>query len=662
MLQNNPLLAQLKQQMRAATKRVEGVIKASDKNFGFLETDSGDSYFVPPPAMKQVLHGDRVEAVVHEDGDKTTAEPEKLLAAGLDRFLARVQKRNGRLAVVPDQPAIRLSLRADIKRGIDESAIGEGDWVMAQLLRHPLKGDDRSFFARIGNVICKGDDPTAPWHVILARHDLSPEGPASGADWAIRDEGLQREDLTAQAFFTIDGEQTTDMDDALHVEQREDGGWELTVAVADPTAYVDDNHGADHEARKRGFTLYLPGQSVHMLPARLAEELCSLQQEQERPALACTLVVNGDGSLGEYRFFAATVRSRARLVYDSVSDWLEGAGDTAPCDAIATQLRALAELAQARAAWRAVHAARMQDRPDYVFELDDGGNVLRIRSEARRIANQMVEEAMIAANTCCADFLAERVGHGVFNVHHAFDADKVDAAHQFLAAQQIEVDREVLTDRERHRELRDALESRDDPWLDARLRQLQGLATMASRPGPHFGLGVPAYATWTSPIRKYGDMVNHRLIKTALKTDLSQNNGAADPGQQLTEHLSARRRLHRLAERGIRDWLYARFLRSAVTSTQPFAAEVIVINRRGMRVRLLDNGATAFIPLALIHDDREQVVINDKEGLVHIDGEPRFRLGDALIIVLSEAREDPPSLIARVVDDTKPCLSEQETL
>lgn len=664
MLQNNPLLAQLKQQMRAETKRAEGVVKGTDKPFGFLETDNGDSYFIPPPAMKQVLHGDRIEAIIHEEGEKTSAEPEKLLSAGLDRFLARVQKRNGRLAVVPDHPFIKLALRADIKRGIDEKSIGEGDWVMARLLRHPLKEEDRGFFARIDSQVCKANDPVAPWHVTLARHDLPATAPAIHSDWPLRDEGLEREDLTAQAFFTIDGEKTTDLDDALHVVQRENGGWQLTVAIADPTAYLDTNHNADREALERGFTLYLPGQSIHMLPVQLAEELCSLQQGQDRPVLACTVAINPDGSLGDYRFYAATVRSQARLVYDSVSDWLEGNTSAVepPAESIATQLKALADLTQARTTWRAAHAPRHQDRPDYTFELDEANNVINIHSELRRIANQMVEEAMIAVNTCCADFLAERVGHGVFNVHHAFDADKVDAAHEFLTAQQIEVDREVLAERERYHELRSVLESRNDPWLDARLRQWQGLGTMTSSPGPHFGLGVPAYATWTSPIRKYGDMVNHRLIKAALNSqaalndevDQPQANGAqsasAGLDQALTAHLSARRRLHRLAERNVCDWLYARFLRPTVKAGQTFAAEVIAINRRGMRVRLTDNGASAFIPLGMIHDDKEQVTLNDKEGLVQIAGETRFKLGDSLSVILSEAQENPPSLIARPVN------------
>lgn len=643
MLQNNALLAQLKQQIRDNTPRVQGVIKATDKGFGFLETDDGESYFVPPPAMKQVLHGDRVEAVLKEEGDKKSVEPDTLLEPGLERFIARVQKREGRLAIVPDHPSIKNVLKARIKRSLEEDSIGDGDWVVARMVRHPLKPDDRAFFTQIDELVAKADDPAVPWRVTLARHALEQASPKAGDEWPLQDEGLEREDLTAVPFFTIDSEKTRDMDDALRVEPRADGGWQLTVAIADPTAYVEEGHAVDLEARTRAFTVYLPGQNVTMLPEILADDLCSLHEGQDRPALACTLNIEADGSLGDYRFFAATVRSHAKLAYERVSDWLEGQGDWTPDTAIGEQLEALRDVTEARTAWRTEHALVFKDRPDYVFDLDDAGNVLDIRTEDRRIANRMIEESMIAANACCADLLADKVGHGIFNVHRAFEPEKAEAAHEFLSSQQIEIEREALLELPRYRELKRALESRDDAWLDARLRRFQGFTSMSAQPGPHFGLGLPAYATWTSPIRKYGDMVNHRLIKRVLKGE----SAPAEASQTLTEQLTERRRLNRMAERDVKDWLYVRYLNEAAKQQQEFDAEIVAINRGGMRVRLIANGATAFVPAPLLHSDRDKVAIDDKEGRVQIEGEERFKLGDVIRVALVEAREETRSLVAR---------------
>ncbi|MGM0783306.1 MAG: exoribonuclease II [Pseudomonadota bacterium] len=646
MLQNNALLAQLKQQIRSTTPRVEGVIKATEKGFGFLETDDGNSYFVPPPAMKQVLHGDRVAAVVHEEGDKTSVEPDTLIEQGLNRFIARVQKREGRLAVVPDHPSIRNSLKARIKRSLDEAAIGDADWVVARLVRHPLKADDRGFFTQIDELVAKADDPAVPWRVTLARHALEQECPDPGSDWPLRDEGLERADLTTEPFFTIDSEKTRDMDDALRIVAREAGGWDLTVAIADPTAYVEEGHAADLEARTRAFTVYLPGQNVTMLPEPLADDLCSLWEGKERPVLACTLTVHADGSLGDYRFFAATAKSHAKLAYDRVSDWLEGQGDWAPDETVGSQLEALRDLTEARSAWRAEHALMFKDRPDFVFDLDDAGNVLGIRTEERRIANRMIEESMIAANACCADLLAEHVGHGIFNVHRAFEPEKAEAAHEFLTAQDIAVEPEALTELARYKELKRELEGREDAWLDARLRRFQGFTSMSAKPGPHFGLGLPAYATWTSPIRKYGDMVNHRLIKRVLKGEQAP----AEASLELTEQLTERRRLNRMAERDVKDWLYVRYLTPAAEAQETFDAEVIQINRGGMRVRLTANGATAFVPAPTLHSDRNKVAIDDKEGRIQVESEERYKLGDHIRVALVEAREETRSLVARPAD------------
>lgn len=220
---------------------------------------------------------------------------------------------------------------------------------------------------------------------------------------------------------------------------------------------------------------------------------------------------------------------------------------------------------------------------------------------------------------------------------------KIEDAQEFLATQDINVDAEALLELPRYKELKRELEDRDDAWLDVRLRRFQGFTRMSALPGPHFGLGLAAYATWTSPIRKYGDMVNHRLIKHVLKGEQTP----PEASEALTDQLTERRRLNRMAERDVKDWLYVRYLTPAAESQKAFDADVIAVNRGGMRVRLSENGATAFVPAPLMHSDRSKVVIDDKEGRIQIEGEERFKLGDAVRVDLVEAREETRSLVAR---------------
>ena len=160
MFQDNPLLAQLKQQLHSQTPRAEGVVKATEKGFGFLEVDAQKSYFIPPPQMKKVMHGDRIIAVIHSEKERESAEPEELVEPFLTRFVGKVQGKNDRLAIVPDHPLLKDAIPCRAARGLNHE-FKEGDWAVAEMRRHPLKGD-RSFYAELTQYITFGDDHFVP--------------------------------------------------------------------------------------------------------------------------------------------------------------------------------------------------------------------------------------------------------------------------------------------------------------------------------------------------------------------------------------------------------------------------------------------------------------------------------------------------------------------
>ena len=175
MFQDNPLLAQLKEKLHSQTPRAEGVVKGTEKGFGFLEVDAQKSYFIPPPQMKKVMHGDRITAVIHSDKDRESAEPETLIEPFLSRFVGRVQKKDDRLSIVPDHPLLKDAIQCRPARDVSH-AFENGDWAVAEMRRHPLKGD-RGFYAELTDFIVKADDHLAPWWVTLSRHNLEREAP-----------------------------------------------------------------------------------------------------------------------------------------------------------------------------------------------------------------------------------------------------------------------------------------------------------------------------------------------------------------------------------------------------------------------------------------------------------------------------------------------------
>jgi exoribonuclease-2 len=649
MFQNNPLLAQLKQQMQENLPRKEGTVKATDKGFGFLEVDSKNSFFIPPPYMKKCMNGDKVMAIIRTENEREVAQPESLVEPFLTRFIGRVKRIKGKLNVVADHPQLKkLALKANVAEDQNIDHFNDNDWVVAQLIRHPLKKEDDNFFVEITQKITDADDKIAPWWVTLAQNNLPNKEPEGIDNWQLKDdEALVREDLTDIPFVTIDGASTKDMDDALYAKKLDSGEFELTIAIADPTAYITPDDFMDKVARERGYTIYLPGRNIPMLPRDLADELCSLIENAVRPTLCCTVTVSQEGVIGDdIRFFAANIKSHARLVYDHVSDYLEKGQSEywTPSEEIANVVNDLYDFSLARAQWREINAVVFPDRPDYRFELSEDNDVIAIHADLRRSANRLVEEAMITANICAGRTLKHSFDLGVFNTHAGVKPEKMGELLTMLAEHGMtEHTEESLATVEGFAHLRRSLSEQDTNYLDNRIRKYQAYSEVGNQPLPHFAMGLDVYATWTSPIRKYGDMINHRL----LKAHILGKEPVQVPDESVGEELALHRKHHKMAERNVSDWLYARTLIAEPENETRFIAEIFDINRAGMRVRLLENGAAAFIPGSLILDNKKRIECNKELGTVAIDKDVVYRLGDSLEVVLTEVNLENRNLVAK---------------
>ena len=626
MLFDNPALQQLKQKFDSEKVKKEGSVKATDRGFGFLEVDK-ESYFIAPNDMRSVMHGDRVVAVIENDENgKQRAHPEQLVEPFLSRFVGRILFLKGKTYVVPDHPNIPTRVLADDHRKDRKQKLQNGDWVVCNLTAHALKA--QQFRCAITEYICAHDDPKTPWLVTLRSYDL-PLSEPEDEDFAFLESNLEREDLTAIPFITIDSAHTEDMDDALYIEKLADGSFRLLTAIADPSGYIAEGSKLDAIAAVRDFSIYLPGHDIPMLPRSLAENLCSLREGEDRPALVGEFTVLPDGTIDFDRtvFKLATVRSHGKLVYNDVSDYIEGRQTGfQPSESIAAILGLLAEFAGVRDNYRATHAATFMNRPDYDFILNPSGALDHIEVNHRRIANQIVEEAMITSNIAAGQLLAKKFDCGIFNSHKGFDLTKKKELISLLEKEHCPYSTETLGTIEGYNAIRRFAVQHNNNYLDSRIRHLQEYSQISIAPAPHFALGVENYATWTSPIRKYGDIINHRLIKSLINS----SSHPKMPDEKTLLAMNTARRINRMAERDVCDWLYVDYLEPDIDRKTVFTAEVFDISRGGLRVILQENGAMHFIPFSFISSDKDTLTLDGDNGEALVNNEVVLRLGDTL--------------------------------
>lgn len=646
MFKDNALLAQLKQNIQESLPKIEGRVKATDKSFGFLETSDGNSYFIAPPNMKKVMHGDIITATIATEKGKEQAQPVALISSALAKFIGRVNLTKNKLTVTPPAPYKGSAITASLS---GEQYVDHGDYILGSLIGHPLnEAPNNVLKVEITDVIAASDEPFLPWYVTLARHnmqgaDIPIDAPKDQESWPLINEELPRENLNHELFFTIDGETTQDMDDAICINALPDGGWQLKVAVADPSAYISPGSDIDLAAKARGFTHYLPARVTTMLPDSLSHDICSLRNDVERPALVCTMIINKHGQLQHNaQFTLAWITSKAKLNYQQVSAFIRDNDDsTLPAvDNLTDTLATLNAMAFARSMWRGVNTQLFDSQADYRFKLDHDNNITKVIVHYHDVANSMVEEAMLCANISGAELLATHSNQGIFNTHPGFDPEKASKLSQLLAEKGYIYHPQHLLTSAGFCQLQRELTSRNDNYFAARLRKFQQYANISHRATPHHGLGAEQYATWTSPIRKYGDLMNHRLIKAIACGDIT----APVPTEEDATRLKEQRDNQRNIERDLNNWLYIDFLQHAAKNKQKFKARLFNVNRGGILAKLIKNGATVFIPFNNIHNDRKALKSDSEAGTISVDEQIIFKITDEVTLAITDVNKNKLSI------------------
>jgi ribonuclease R len=586
-------LRQLKSDIKDNKVVFPGTVKATNGRFGFVALDEGRDVFLPPEEMQKVLPGDRVNVTEQEvEKGKTQGVVDELLETRLNTFVGRYLVKGKGHFVVPETPGINRWIFIPPKERMNAQ---QDDYIYCQIHKHPIK--DGKGQAKVLRVIGKAGEPGIERSFTLATFDLADTWPdavraqadsLSESDIESRETG--REDRTDRPYVTIDSPGTQDMDDALLAEPNATG-WTLSIAIADPTAVIDTDSPAEQEAFNRATAIYFPGEPLPMLPDSISTRLCSLMPEAKRLSLICDLQVNNDGSLGDYSFHQATIKSKGKLSYELVSNLIEGREDDdikALPDAVANSLDQLHQAATALRKWRNEHALLSGDRPEFRLRLDENKRIRLIEPSIQNEAHRLVEECMVAANRCAADFLSNHTA-GLFIQHPGLRDDRADNIRSLIDSHAPHLSGVDAHQAEGFRKLMKETDSlaAEVPVKAILSRQL-ARAELSFKPAPHQGMGLDAYTTFTSPLRKFSDFYVHRLIKAALWNT---------PMKALTEDqleaLQAAQIRARQAANSLESWLKSDFAKTL--GEEPMAGVISRTVPAGFFVRLDANGLEGFV-------------------------------------------------------------------
>jgi ribonuclease R len=589
---------------------VEGTLSANRNGYGFVRTESlTESVFLPPPAMQGLMHGDRVRVEAREDGQgRYAGRVLDVLERGVQAFLGTVEKAARGLNVrSADQ---RLGLLCRVTENPAEARAG--DWVIARLVRYPQPDEEAE--ARIEQRL----DPDRPVHMAteaaIARFGLPIEFSAAALREAVQwgksvdpAEAARRVDLRKVPLVTIDGEDARDFDDAVYAERTADG-FRVLVAIADVSHYVRPGTTLDSEARARGTSVYFPTRVVPMLPTALSNHLCSLEPDVDRLCMVADMQISKRGVLLASRFYPAVMRSAARLTYGQAHEALFLGAPAARArlgDELVERLLPLLDVYRALQAARRKRGALDFDAPEAEFVLDDD-RVRAIEFVSRNDAHRLIEECMILANVAVATELRTERIPALFRVHASPDERKLEVLRTTLRILGIEL------------QLPDPVQPRDLAAIAGRVRDpesrpfieslvVRSMAQALYQPDNvgHFGLALSDYAHFTSPIRRYPDLMIHRALRARLGLlPLDSQPSAAELAVQGVD-LSRLERRSDEADRYVATFLKCVYLRDRVGQT--FDGLVTTVTEFGCFVQLLALGVDGLLALASLRDDDYQM-------------------------------------------------------
>jgi len=598
--------------------------------------------------------GDRllVRFVKLENGE-TEARLIKRLGQSAHRILGVVRKARREVRVEPVDRKSKDTLILP-----DGEDVRDGDLVVAQIEGHgPRYGPKRG---KLLEIVGREDDPRAYSIIAIHAHGI-PIGFSEGAEAeaeAAKEPTLSgREDLREVPLITIDPVDARDHDDAVYAEpdtdEKNPGGWVCWVAIADVSAYVRPGSELDRIARDKGNSVYFPDRVEPMLPERLSNGLCSLREGENRATMAVRMVFGADGRKRSHRFVRGLMRSAAKLSYEQAQAAIDGAPDDKTGPLLEPVLKPLWAAYAVMKKGRDARSPLAIESLERKISINREGEIAQITPRATLEANKLIEEFMIQANVCAAETLEQKKTPLIYRIHDQPSPEKIQALADFLGTLGLPWTKGEAPRTERFNRLLE--ETRDGPHADIVnevVLRTQMQAVYSTENIGHYGLNLAKYAHFTSPIRRYADLIVHRALITGLGLG---NDGLSDwdisKMKDTAELITHAERRAMAAERDATDRYVAAFLADRVGAD--FVGRITGVTRFGLFVRLAETGADGLVPISklggefFIHDDRTHALVGERSGA-------RWPLGMTVEVRLEEATPITGGLLFEMLSDPAP--------
>ena len=620
----------------------KGKLMSTKKGYGFVDIEGNEDVFVPTVNLNGAINGDEVVVeITSKKGLKLEGRIVKVLERKLKQSVGKIYFKNNKCMVDLDDQKLNLDVELSYE---DSKNLVSGHKVVVELLQ---RKDDKTYVGKLVRVLGHIDDPGIDILSIAAKYEIDPEWPEEVKNElknipneVFEEELKDRKDLRNQMIFTIDGDDTKDIDDAISIEKKENGNYVLGVHIADVSYYVKEDSELDKEAYKRGTSVYLANTVIPMLPHELSNGICSLNPNVDRLAMSCVMEIDNTGEVVEYDIVQSVIKSRKQMTYKNVNKIIEEDIIPEGYEEFADTLKEMKKLADILRKNKVNKGYIDFDIDEAKIITDENGKAIDVVLRNRGAGEKLIEDFMIAANETVARHISYMEYPFVYRVHGEPNEEKINSFLSFVSVLGYQVHKmDKITPKNMQKLLNELKDAKEYSIISSLLLRSMQKAIYDSNNIGHFGLASKCYTHFTSPIRRYPDTTVHRLLRKYLfskNTDADTVRYWEQKLVPLCEHTSERERASIECEREVDDMKMAEYMEDHIG--EEFKGVVSGVMSFGMFIEL-PNKIEGLVRVDDLTDDY-YTYDESTQSLIGNNNKRGYRLGDDVTVVVKAASKE----------------------